>query len=248
LRVDPAAFLALTAAIAACHRSEAPVAPPPSAVATTVTSVDASVPPAPAAPSASASPVPTALATNGEPDAGPDILGDYLEGLHDAGACEEQKLGHVRGPHEGTPKVLDPLAEKCWPLEVSSTGQAFPSSCDEGAIGCATMVNSLSIPVGQRVLACLRAKKGTALCAKGVVRDCVLVAMAPVRARPGVEPVCETLVHQCAAAGKSLDAQACVRFVSSMRKCHGFERAVSGLAEMCDVGACLDDWTSTWSY
>jgi hypothetical protein len=145
---------------------------------------------------------------------------------------------------EGSPRIIDALAQQCDPLEHFG----YPTSCSEGAFGCTTMVNTLSAAVGQRVLACLRAKHGTAICTPGVVRDCVLAAIRPVRPRADVASVCASIARTCEGASKTLPELDCGRFVSSMRKCHGFERAVSCLPDKCDVGACLDEWVETWSY
>jgi hypothetical protein len=207
--------------------------------------MDASVPEPVALVTDAARPAPEASSsTPAGGDDGSNPIGDYLEGLHDAGACEEQSYGTTRQPVEGRPVVLDALAQQCGPLEYFD----FPSSCSEGARGCTTMVNSLDETVAARVLACVRAKRGAAVCAPGAVRDCVVHAMAPVRPRPRVTAVCPEIVRRCDAASKSLAEADCARLLSSMRKCHGFERAASCLVDQCDVGACLDDWIETYSY
>lgn len=168
----------------------------------------------------------------------------YVDGLRAAGVCEEQRRGPRPPRTEGDPMILDPLARECDPLE--HTG--LPVSCQEGAFGCTTLVNTMNDDAARRVLACLRAKEGTAICARGVVAECALTAIAPTVARADVSTMCRAIADTCSKSAKTLELASCERFVASMRKCHGVERALLCLPDKCDLRACLDDWISTWSY
>lgn len=214
MRIDPATFFALTAALAACRGAE-------SARATTTTD---------AAPAPSSS------------DHASDV--DGASTTAGAGSCEQQRFGASPPGSEGQPALLDPLAHECDPMEYTDV----PSSCDEGAFGCTTLVNTLHRDVAQRLLACLRGKPGTAICARGVVAQCTLAAIADTPESKAAIDACRSIVASCAKSSLTLPIADCARFLSSMHKCHGIERALSCLPTTCDVHGCLDDWIATWSY
>jgi hypothetical protein len=243
MRVDAPLFVALTAAIAACHdaepaRTEIAVVPErPAAVASVASPpvVDAS------APSLDAT-VPVAAEAEGA--AAPPPESRYVDDARAAGRCEEQRFRpHVAGA-EGSAPIVDRLADACYPLEFGN----IHAPCTEGAMGCTTMVNSLHVPIAQRVLACLRRKHGAQVCAPGAVRNCVVDAMSPTHPRAEAVAICGSLVASCAAAGKTLPLDDCARLVSSMHKCHGLQRALAGLGQKCSVNETLDDWVASWGY
>ena len=243
--LDPARFLALTAALAACHRSGPPVSQQ-SPVASSATAATPPPPPTSAASTTPPSPAPSSAAASddGSPDALATALEAYVTGLEDAGTCEPQKFGPSSPRYEGVPLILDPLTKQCDPLEHFG----YPTSCSEGAFGCTAVVNGLQTSAARRVLACLHAKHGTAICAPGVVRDCVVDAIAPMRPRADVETQCQAIAKVCDGASKPLPAHDCERYLSAMRKCRAVQTAVQCLPDKCDVKACLDDWIGSGAY
>lgn len=255
MRIDRATFLGTTGALFACHGPAAAPAAPPQDLA--VSPVDASV----VAASTDAAPPPPPAASTARPAESPDAgagaedqptpVQAAFAALLDAGACEEQRLDP--GPHgppsrprrtEGTRKILDPLTSKCGPLEYTDV----PASCDEGAFGCTAVVNTVTLEAGRRVLACLRARGRGSKCLRGQVQPCALEAFAATRRLPAVHALCEAVVDACGKAAHPLPLADCERYVSSMHKCHGLQRAAACLPDKCDLRACLDDWVANESY
>lgn len=250
MRVDRVAFLAAASAIAGCPRDPplfAPADSPPTCPSVSPAPISTApvVPSATSIPSApSAAPAPDATAAQAASEARARMFG-FVEGLRAGGACVEQRHGPRPPRAEGTPVILDDLAKQCTTME--SIGP-FPTSCDEGALGCSTVVNTMTAAVGTRVLACLRAPRTPVACGKVRVEDCLLpiVASTPPQAR--FEMICHDVADTCADKGHTLAVEDCERYLGAMRKCHGFERAMTCLPDACDLRACVDDWVSTWSY
>lgn len=236
MRVDRLAFLAAVGAIAGCPREPQGVRGPQAPVQPTSATRESPPPPAASAAASSAA------------DPTGALLAGFVDGLRAGGACEEQRFDSSPRPGpraEGRAALVDAFAHQCDPLEYLG---AYPTSCSEGAFGCTAVLNTVRREVGTRVLACLRAPRRPPLCGKPWVEECLLPAIAAAAPQARFETACQEVADACHDRGRKLSVEDCERYLSTMRKCHGFQRALSCLPDACDVRACVDDWLSTDSW
>jgi len=250
MHVDRSSFLVLTATLFACAGAEPPRAGPamlPQPTPPLVPVVSSAAPSS----AASVAPPPDAEAPAPATDPVADAVAAYGDSLRHAHRCAEQTFDPKPRRAEQAPRHMSALSRQCAPLE--SFG--FPSSCTEGAFGCEIVVNALTDAAAARVLACLRAKKGTAICADpgtgprvGVVQGCAAQAFAATRPRDDAEPVCAAIASACSGRKDAVSPDACARFVSSIQMCDSVTAGLACLHDKCSVRACLDDFVGSYAF
>jgi hypothetical protein len=253
MNVDRRVFLILTASLSACAGAERePIQRLPIASAASPSSVE-SAPPAPVPIAALPPLIPSAASMQdaAPPDPLPDAITSYVDSVHRAHRCDERTFDPAPRAAEGMPTHYSALARQCEPFE--TTG--YPSSCAEGAFGCALVVNSLTDDAAKRVLACLRAKKGEEICAHTtngpavpVAQGCAERAFVSTRPRVDTEAICRPIVDACAGRADAVTLDACERYVSSLRKCDAVGGALRCLHDRCNIAACLDSWVESDFY